>query len=132
MENKKVNKKCFDFEKLHKDMIDNHVLPINVAQITGYSQDTVTRYLYGNTKLDLLENTMKVMLLGAGFKYADYIIEENKEEPIKEVVETVVANNVDLQPVMAKLDELIMAINKLGNIEMQNMEYMKQLRDLMK
>lgn len=29
--------------------------------------------------------------------------------------------------IVAKLDELIMAINKLGNIEMQNMEYLKAL-----
>lgn len=41
------------------------------------------------------------------------------------------ANNVapaDYSEIIAKLDEVIMAINKLGNIEMQNMETLNAIR----
>ena len=69
----------------------------------------------------------------------DYILEPEVVEKTEEIVteEEINANdpivaNYDLTPVLVKLDELIVTINKLGNIEMQNMEYLKQVRDLLK
>ena len=35
----------------------------------------------------------------------------------------------DNDKVIEKLDELITTINKLGNIQMQNMEYLKSIKD---
>ena len=52
------------------------------------------------------------------------VVEEIKEEPV--VV------NIDMTETNELLKDLISAVNKLGNIEMQNLEYLKELRDLMK
>lgn len=38
-------------------------------------------------------------------------------------------NSVDITPILDKISELIVTINKLGNIEMQNMAYLKEIRD---
>lgn len=48
-----------------------------------------------------------------------------KQEEAKEEVKTCTCNN----ELIAKIDELIMNINKLGNIQMQNMEYLKDIKD---
>lgn len=58
-----------------------------------------------------------------GFEYGCFI---KKEEVVKEeVIEEKPTYNMD--EITKKLDELEVAINKLGNIQMQNMEYLKNI-----
>ena len=72
----------------------------------------------------------KIVLMGLETKFGITYEDLKKVEPVQEPVQEVV--QFDQQPIIDKIDELIMTVNKLGNISMQNMEYMKQLRDLMK
>ena len=88
----------------------------------------------GKTKLGYV----KLIAMELGVNYEDLIIKEpvvegTVEEPVvEEIKEEPVVVNIDMTETNELLKDLISAVNKLGNLEMQNMEYLKELRDLMK
>lgn len=101
-----VDRKCFDFEKLNMDLIESGVSYADIANASHYGKDTVTRYLKGNSGVDILETTLRTLLSYADLKFSDYVI----EEPVEEIKEET-TNNTD---VLNKLNELI-EIQKSNN-----------------
>lgn len=55
------------------------------------------------------------------------IIESNNIGQVNDINDVNKGSNIN--EIISKIDELIIAINKLGNIEMQNMEYLKSISD---
>lgn len=144
---REVQRDLFDNEKLKAFVKERELDTIELARRTAYSQDTIVKYLNKNPSVELKEPTLRLIIAMAGGKYEDFVTQKitQHEEPVEEIaqpvkeildiqpiIEKLEENKLDIQPLLNKFDELITTINRLGNIEMQNMEYLKQLRDLMK
>ena len=73
------------------------------------------------------KNTYKGICDLFGLNPEKYLLKEKPKQEEIAIKKVPAKPDVSNATIVAKLDELIMAINKLGNIEMQNMEYLKAL-----
>lgn len=66
-----------------------------------------------------------------GIKFEEYAKTEPevKEEVPKSEEPTI---EIDTKEIIDKINELVYVVNKLGNIQMQNMEYLKEIKDKLK
>ena len=73
------------------------------------------------------KNTYKGICDLFGLNPEKYLLKEKPKQEEIAIKKVPAKPDVSNATIIDKLDELIMAINKLGNIEMQNMEYLKAL-----
>lgn len=129
-----IDKRCYDNEKLWEFVNACGKTTAQIADLCGMTEDTVLRYLNKIPSVKINEPTLRMIIVMAGGVYEDFV----SDKPVDDVSEVKVAETVsvdcsgDINEIKDLLKELITTINKLGNIEMQNMEYLKELRDLMK
>lgn len=140
-ETRRVNVEKFDFEKFRKLIDEKGIVYEKISQITGLSLRTIDRYIKPCPKDILKESTLRLIVLACGCNYEDCLIEEQLEELVKESQ----INELDLKPLLDKIDTLIYSnhkdsenlieklnqlstdIHTLGNIQMQTMEYVKDI-----
>lgn len=146
------NYEVFNWEKLHTDIfaannkIGDGMTVSNRLEANGLTDSTINNAKHNLTRnvcknivdLDELEpceiygmlrpGTLLLVCAIWGLNKNDYAIGyRKKEEPVKE--EVVVPPAAATTEILDKLDELISAINKLGNIQMQSLEYQKSIMD---
>lgn len=126
------NAKPIDAEKLTA-LLETYckgkgIILADLSRETGYSRryfaDALRRGALRQPGINFLERE-------CGIKYEQYAPAEEKETPETEVKE-VSSTNTDseqIKDIISKLDDLINAVNKLGNIEMQQLEYLKDIKN---
>lgn len=154
-----MQKVLFDYNKLRKDAESaNRKFADGKSMSARLNEYGIGDYVFGNSreavkrnsgagKIDIEEYEyceqygllapfrLKCLCECFGLNADDYKVkkrENNKscadDKPDKQQ-EGVNACACDNDKVIEKLDELITTINKLGNIQMQNMEYLKSIKD---
>lgn len=111
----KVNVKVFNelLAKTGKTKAD-------ISREIGYGECYLSNALRRN---NLRKVVMVYLEKNYGITPEQYVLNEGLE------VEEEKTENISSNEIIAKLDELIIAINKLGNIEMQQLEYLKDIKD---
>ena len=154
-----MKKVLFNYNKLRKDVdIENEKFADGKSMSARLDEYGIGNYVFGNSieafkryvsagKIDIKEYEycekygllapfrFKCLCECFGLNEDDYRIKKRQnnescadDKPDKHQ-EEVNACACDNQKVIDKLDELITTINKLGNIQMQNMEYLKSIKD---
>lgn len=119
--NKSMN--IIDGEKLHKEL-DKYCSKHNTSIYELSEELGFTRTFFRDcTRRNRINNVGVNYLTAKGILFDDYKIIEEVEQ-----VEEPKTND----DITAKLDEILTAINKLGNIQMQQLEYLKEVRDALK
>lgn len=68
-----------------------------------------------------------------GIKFEEYAKAEDKLEVKEEVPKSEEPTaEISTKEIIDKINELVYAVNKLGNIQMQNMEYLKEIKNKLK
>ena len=154
-----MNKILFDYNKLRKDVEkanrkfgDGKSISARLNEyglgdyVLGNSRETFSRHFSaGKVNIEEYEHCEQYGLLAPfrfkglcdcfGLNADDYKVNKREKNEACAVDKTynqkeeVNACACDNQKVIDKLDELITTINKLGNIQMQNMEYLKSIKD---
>ena len=140
----------YDYEKLRNDVNRaNKEMNDDIALSKRLDDYGIGNYCFANSLKDYERNSQKHELdkyepcnkIGRmlklkynsicsifGLNAEDYLLKEKRKVSDKETeehIENALCGRMTLQ----KLDELMVTINKLGNIEMQNMEYLKKIAD---
>lgn len=134
-----------DGQKLAKEIEKRGVTKAQVSMEVGHADNYMNGVI---TTGKIPVSTMKLLELHYNIKLAD--IEKKVEEPVVEKVEVPVVPQiepVDMTPVVDKLKEVVVSVdtsnekvieklndligtlNRLGNIQMQTMEYIKSIMD---
>ena len=154
-----MKKILFDYNKLRKDVEkanrkfeDGKSISARLNEyglgdyVLGNSRETFSRnFGAGKVNIEEYEHCEQYGLLAPfrfkglcdcfGLNADDYKVNKREKNEACAVDKTynqqeeVNACSCDNQKVIDKLDELITTINKLGNIQMQNMEYLKSIKD---
>lgn len=135
---RRVDLDMYDADALLKVMKDKKIYIKDIIKKTGLSLRTIDRYLTPNNKDIVKESTLRLIILACGEKYETFVNEEikknkqslgNKEvtDETEEETSYIIPNiQIDFTPLLDRIDTLI---HTLGNIQMQTMEY---IRDIMK
>ena len=154
-----MNKILFDYNKLRKDVEkanrkfgDGKSISARLNEyglgdyVLGNSRETFSRHFgAGKVNIEEYEHCEQYGLLAPfrfkglcdcfGLNADDYKVNKREKNEACAVDKTynqqkeVNACACDNKKVIDKIDELITTINKLGNIQMQNMEYLKSIKD---
>lgn len=138
-----------DGEKLQYEITKRGLRNGEVSLALGHADN----YIKGCMTSGKIPKSM-ILMLGTMFNIKEEDIlpdkAESTPETVEQVVPTIVTEKVDIQPIindllevmarqdkfeqlfLQRMDELIATINRIGNVEMQSMEYLKELKDLMK
>lgn len=112
---------------LNKYCEKNGVTFGNLAEELGFTRcffkDCCRRNRINNVGVNFLDKKCSI-------KFEDYKLkEETSEVEESEVSEVLNSESEQFKDIIAKLDELINAVNKLGNIEMQQLDYLKDIKN---
>lgn len=140
----------YDYDKLRNDVNKaNKEMHDGVSLSKRLDDYGIGNYAFANSLNDAERNSQKLeldkydicgkvgMMLKLKYnsicsifclKADDYLLKEKSKASDKET-EQHIESDLCRRMILQKLDELIVAINKLGNIEMQNMEYLKNVSD---
>ena len=156
---RRVDLDMYDADALLKVMKDKKIDTKDIIKTTGLSLRTIDRYLAPNNKDIVKESTLRLIILACGENYETFVNEEikknkqslgNKEvtdeteeetsdiipniqidfAPLLDRIDTLIhTNHKDVEELTAQINKLAIDIHTLGNIQMQTMEY---IRDIMK
>lgn len=119
----------FDYEKFEEWLVENQLRASDVTR-----ELNVNSSYFANARARNCMNYTIYKLLCFTYKLPEgtFLIEkkEEQEETKETAVEQVVT--VDNSEVVAKLDELNVSINKLGNVLMQLLEYVNEIKKELK
>ena len=118
-----------DYDALYKWAEDNKMQMSQVSRELGFNSGYFTNARLRNR---LPKNVYKFLLLRYGLPEGSFIKKEPEPEPTRCNVQYVEDTVVKVDTLLPKLEELNTSINKLGNIMMQMLEYVKEIRDEVK
>ena len=74
---------------------------------------------------------LKSICMMSGLKYEDYVVKKKQIKKLNAITaaELLSEDNKSEINIYDKIDEFILAINTLGSIQAQNMEYLKEIKD---
>ena len=118
-----------DYDAIYKWAEENKFTITDVARELGFNE---SYFANSRARNKLSKNAYKFLLLRYGLPEGSFIKKEPEPEPTERNAPYVEDTVVKVDTLLPKLGELNTSINKLGNIMMQLLEYVKDIRDEVK